>query len=158
MDKRPLLLMPADEFFILLCRFFGKYASYNLDPGISQLLKTTPGNQRIRIFNRSDDPRDPRIDQSLCARRRLTVMRMRLERHIRSSAACTFAGLLKSDHFGVRDVVVKITSLANDLPVSGNDNASDKRIRRYKSNALGSECECPSCHGQNRICICLFQY
>ena len=115
MHERPLLFVPADKFFVLLCSFVGKNSGHNLKTCISQCLKTTPRNQRIRIFDGTNDSFDSCVNESFRTGLRLAVMRVRFERNIRRAAFRQMSGVIESDDFGVCDVLVNVSSFANDL-------------------------------------------
>src|SRR5881392_4149355 len=97
MDEGTLLFVPTDEFVVKLRCFMGKYSCNDFDTALSQLLKAFAGYERIRIFDGRDDALDTCVDQRFGARRRFSVMRVRFERYICSSAASFFASLLESD-------------------------------------------------------------
>src|SRR6187399_393081 len=108
MDEGTLLFVPTDEFVVKLRCFMGKYSCNHFDTARAQLLKSFARNKRIRIFNRSDNALDTRVNECVGAWRRFSVMRVRFERNICSSAVSFFAGPLKSNQFGVDDIVVDV--------------------------------------------------
>src|SRR5262245_20896261 len=108
MNKRTLLLVPADEFLVLSSCFIRENSCNDLDARVSQSLKALPGHDRVGIFYRTNDALYPGIDQRLGAGRRAAAVMMRLERNVGSAAFCAFAGVFKCDLLGMDDVVVDI--------------------------------------------------
>ncbi len=66
---------------------------------------------------------------------------MRFERDVCRAAVCTNSRLFESDRFGVNYIAVNISSLANYLAVSRNDDAPDERVRADKADAFGGDFE-----------------
>ena len=62
-------------------------------------------------------------------------MGVRFKRNIRRAAFCSFTGLFKGDQFGMRHIIVTVSSLANNLAIGGNDDTTYKWIWRNETDA-----------------------
>ncbi len=69
------------------------------------------------------------------------MVAVRLERNVGCTTFCTISGLLESNRFGVDDVVVDVSSLADDLASGGDDDAADERVWRDQAYAFRGEVE-----------------
>ena len=99
----------------------------DLDTCATDSIEPASIHQRVRIAGADHDARHSRRHDRVGARRRATVMRARLERHVEGRAARCVARLLERDRLGVPDSVVGVPALPHDLAVSHDDRA-DKRI------------------------------
>lgn len=133
-NKWPLLLMPADKLLVLFRSFIGKNAGDNFDSGISQTLKSPTGNKRIWIFNRTNDAFYPCVYQSLGTRSSSALVIVRFEGNVRRAASGLFSCLFESNSLGVDDIVVNVTSLAENRSIFRNNDAADERIGADKAN------------------------
>ncbi len=73
----------------------------DLDPRRAQHLVATPGNPRVRVCQRSDNARDPRLDQPLGTRGGVAMMGAGLQRDIGCGTTGERARLIQRPTFGV---------------------------------------------------------
>ncbi len=93
MNKRPLLFVPADEFFVELCGLIGEDAGHDLDARFTQTLKAFARYEWVWILDRANNAFDAGVYESFGAGRRFAVMAVRFERDVCSSATGSFSGL-----------------------------------------------------------------
>ena len=77
--------------------------------------------------------RMPGLYQSVGARRRAAMMRVRLKRDVSGCAARTPASRFERQSFGVLQMLVKIKTFANNLARRVNNHATDERARAHLS-------------------------
>src|SRR5260221_9844795 len=128
MDQRKSLPVPTNKFFVELCCLVSKDAGNHLYPRVSKTFESLTRNQRVRIFNRTNDTRYSCFDQCFRTRSRLSLMIVRLKRNVRSSPLSIFPGPFESDHLGVLNTFVNVCSLSNCAPIRRHYDASNKRI------------------------------
>ena len=75
---------------------------FDRDPAFAELGVTLPRHLRIDVLQRRHHAGDPGLDDGVDARRRLAVMRARLERHVERCALRGLAGALERLGLGVR--------------------------------------------------------
>src|SRR3954467_7049305 len=106
--------------FVDLRCFFTEQACFNLHACRTQVRKTFSGNLWIEIFDWRDDALDAGGDQRVRARRRASMMRVRLKRNESGATACSIACKIERNRLGVFDVFEDVKALANNLTRSPN--------------------------------------
>ena len=84
-------------------RLVGAQADIDRDALVAQPLMALAGDFRIGILQRRHHARDAGLDDGVGARRRLALMRARLERHVHGRALRGLLGLAQRLDFGMRD-------------------------------------------------------
>jgi len=72
------------------------------------------------------------------------VVVVRFEGNVGATATCPFTRLLQGDNFGVSKVVFDVSSLTDDISLTIDDHTADKRIWRYKADAVAGKLERPN--------------
>ena len=100
-------------------------------PARAQRLDAAARNA-ARIANGGHDARDARGDDGVGTRRRLAVVRARLERDVQRRAARAATSRAQRIDLGVRLAESRVKPLADDL-TAGNDDGADHWVRRRLS-------------------------
>src|SRR5579863_10392965 len=91
----------AGEGLIQATRLFFEFSDFNVDSGGTQLFEAAPAHFRIRIGHRGHNALNPCFDKGVGAGRSSSLMGVRLQVDIKSSATSLHASLLEGKNFRV---------------------------------------------------------
>ncbi len=93
--------------------------------------------RRVRIAHRGNDTCDPGVDNGICARRRSSLARAGLERHVKRRAVRVVSARTRIGerrHFRMRFAGDCMPAFADHVPIF-HDHAADARVRRRRVEA-----------------------
>jgi hypothetical protein len=108
---------------------FPQIGDLDLDARRPEPLEASAVDLRVRVADRRDDARDPRLHDRVRAGWRRPVVRARLERDVERRPASPVAGLRERGHLRMRRASPLVPALADDLTVE-HDQRADQGMRR----------------------------
>ena len=108
-------------------RLVGAEADIDRDAFVAQPLMALAGDFRIGVFQRRHHARDAGLDDGVGARRRLALMRARLERHVHRGALRRLLGAAQRLDLGMRAAAGLRPAAADDDAIL-DDHRADRRI------------------------------
>ncbi len=103
--------------------FGGAAAGVGLDPGLRQRRDPAPGDARIGILVRRNNSGDTRLNQRVCAGRRLAGVRTGLKRDIGGGTPGRLASHRQRPGFRVGSAAIGGPTAPDDAPVAHDDTA-----------------------------------
>jgi hypothetical protein len=116
---------------MIATRFLGANADIDGDAGRAQPRVASAGNLRVWIFERRDDPGHARGDDRVGARRRLAVVRARLEGDVEVGAARGLAGAAQGLDLSMRPAAGLGPTAADDprrAAIAANNDSADRGV------------------------------
>ena len=133
----------AGESLVQPSSFRFQPADFHMMPAARNFSKPCPLTFGIGIGHGSHHATNASGDQSVGARRRASLMRVRFEIDVERSAASFVAGVLEGEHLSVLHAVVGVDAGANDRAAAGR-----RSLRRRRDWARPSRC--PGAQGPAR--------
>ncbi len=137
---RPGLAHPPRMAGVVAHGVFRAEPGFDHDPAFAKPGVALPRHLRIDILQRRHHAGDAGLDDGVGARRRLAVMRARLERHVERCALRGLAGALQRLGLGVRPPA-RLGPAATDDDAVLDDHRADRRIGPGPAEPAAAECQ-----------------